>query len=81
MYRWAYKLVPLVASVDCFVLAREIRTLDMRASPYDLTGIGLEPVRIETPDGRAEYVRRQRAFAEQTAGLRQRLIESIDAAT
>ena len=84
VYRWAYKLVPLVPSelvVDCFVLAREIRTLDMRASPYDLTGIGLEPVRVETPEGRAEYVRRQRAFAEQTAGLRQRLIESIDAAT
>ena len=30
---------------------------------------------------RAEYMRRQRAVAEQTAGLRQRLIESIDAAT
>src|SRR5436305_2169309 len=78
VYRWAYKLSPLTPSeliADCFDLAREIRTLDMRASPYDLTGLGLAPIRVETPEGRAEYVRQQRAFADRTAVLRGRLID------
>jgi hypothetical protein len=77
LYKWAYKLSPLLPSellVDCFALAREIRQLDMQASPYDLRGIGLHPVPIETPDGRAEYARRQRDFADQASVLRQRLV-------
>jgi hypothetical protein len=77
LYRWAYKLSPLTASdliADCFGLAREIRTLDMRASPYDLSRLGLDPIQVETPEGRAEYVRQQRAFAERAGVLRRRLI-------
>jgi hypothetical protein len=77
LYKWAYKLVPLVPSslvLQCFELARDIRVLDMEASPYDLTALGYEPVRIETPDGRAEYAARQRAFAEQSAPLRAALV-------
>ncbi|MEV0126889.1 3-methyladenine DNA glycosylase [Dactylosporangium sp. NPDC050688] len=77
VYRWAYKLSPLVPSelvADCFELAREIRTLDMRASPYDLTTIGLTPLHVETPEGRAEYVRFQRNFAERSSVLRALLI-------
>jgi hypothetical protein len=77
VYRWAYKLSPLVPSetvADCFELAREIRTLDMRASPYDLADLGLAPVPVETAEGRAEYVARQRDFARRAAGLRARLV-------
>jgi hypothetical protein len=80
LYKWAYKLSPLVASelvADCFELAREIRRLDMQASPYDLRELGLPPVRIETAEGRAEYVARQRDFAERAAPLRARLIAAI----
>jgi hypothetical protein len=33
---------------------------------------------VETPEGRAEYVRRQRGFAESGAVLRERLIASLD---
>ena len=83
LYKWAYKLSPLVSSelvADCFAFAREIRTLDMRASPYDLTSLGLDPVPIETPEGRAEYVRQQREFAERSTDLRARLIAAVDAA-
>jgi hypothetical protein len=83
LYKWAYKLVPLVPSelvADCFALAREIRTLDMRASPYDLSSLGFAPVRVETPEGRAQYVAAQRAFADSSAALRDRLIAAIDAA-
>ncbi|HEX5533128.1 MAG TPA: 3-methyladenine DNA glycosylase, partial [Actinomycetales bacterium] len=59
LYKWAYKLTPAVPSslvADCFALARDVRVLDMRASPYDLTALGFTPVPIETPEGRAEYV-------------------------
>jgi hypothetical protein len=63
---------------DCFELARDIRVLDMRASPYDLTGLGYQPVRIETGPGKQEYVAAQRAFAERGAPLRQRLIAECD---
>ena len=34
----------------------------------------LEPIRIETPEGKQEYAARQRAFAERAAPLRERLI-------
>ncbi len=83
LYKWAYKLSPLVPSelvADCFELAREIRTLDMRASPYDLADLGCPPVKVETADGRHEYVRAQREFAERAAVLRARLLAAIPAA-
>ncbi|GAA2792245.1 3-methyladenine DNA glycosylase [Saccharopolyspora taberi] len=77
LFKWSYKLDPFVPSelvADCFDLALRVRELDMCASPYDLRDLGYEPVPIETPQGRAEYVRRQRLFAEEAAGLRERLI-------
>lgn len=80
LYKWSYKLRPLVGSttvVDCFELARDIRTLDMRASPYDLQDLGYEPVRVETPQGRAEYTAAQKAFADRAEPLRQRLIAIV----
>ena len=70
LYKHAFRLSPLVCSdlvADCFELARDIRVLDMRASPYDLSDLGYEPVRIETPAGKEEYVAAQRAFAERGA--------------
>jgi hypothetical protein len=81
IYKWAYKLAPLVPAelvADGFELARSIRTLDMRASPYDLSALGYPPVRIETADGKAEYTRQQRAFADRASELRQRLLTHCD---
>ena len=81
LYKHAFRLTPLVPSdlvADCFALAWEIRELDMRASPYDLGELGYEPVRIETPEGKAKYVAAQRVFAERAAPLRQRLIDECD---
>ena len=63
---------------DCFALARDIRTLDMRASPYDLADLGYPPVRVETAEGRQEYVAAQRTFADRAAPLRARLIDECD---
>ncbi|WES65325.1 hypothetical protein P0L94_04455 [Microbacter sp. GSS18] len=77
LYKWAVKLGPLVPGallLDAFELARDIRELDMRASPYDLRGWGYEPIRIETPEGKAEYVRRQRAFSVRAQPVRAALL-------
>jgi hypothetical protein len=82
LYKWAFKLAPFSSSelvADCFELAREIRLLDMQASPYDLSALGLRPVRIETPEGRAEYETAQRIFARRAAPLRRRLQELCEA--
>ena len=77
LYKHAFRLTPMVASelvADCFELARDIRVLDMRASPYDLSGLGYEPVPIETVAGKQAYVEAQRGFAARGAPLRERLV-------
>ena len=81
LYKWSFKLVPWCPSdliADCFELARDIRELDMRASPYDLSSYGYAPVPIETSAGRAEYETQQRQFAQRSIPLRRRLIELCD---
>ncbi len=81
LYKHAFRLSPLVASelvADCFALAREIRVLDMRASPYDFSALGYAPVRIETPEGKAEYIAAQRDFAVRAAPLRARLLAECE---
>ena len=77
LYKHAYRLSPMVPSelvADCFALARDIRVLDMRASPYDLSALGYSPVRVETAEGKQEYVAAQREFAERGTPLRERLV-------
>jgi hypothetical protein len=79
LYKHAFRLSPLVPSelvADCFALAWDIRVLDMRASPYDFTRLGLEPVRVETTAGKQEYAAAQRDFAARGAPLRDRLVEA-----
>ncbi len=83
LYKWAYKLSPMTSSelvADCFALARKVRQVDMRASPYDLRSLGVEPILIETPAGKATYIAHQRDFAERSRSLRDRLIEVCDSA-
>ncbi|MFC6236693.1 3-methyladenine DNA glycosylase [Longivirga aurantiaca] len=80
LYKWAAKYDALVGSdlvADCFALAREARRLDMEAAPYDLAALGYAPVRVETPEGRAEYVRRQRELMDLSAPLRSRLARAL----
>jgi hypothetical protein len=81
LYKWCYKLGPLAGSdllLDCLQLAAEARELDMRASPYDLTDFGFEPIAVEEPAGRAEYARRQGVVAERAAPLRAALLERCE---
>ncbi|TNM68298.1 3-methyladenine DNA glycosylase [Streptomyces sp. NP160] len=60
--------------LDCFEAARSAREVDMRASPYDVSGSGLAPIRIETRDGKAAYAAAQRELAAAAAPLRERLL-------
>ncbi len=81
LYKHAFRLSPMVPSelvADCFALARDIRVLDMRASPYDLSELGYLPVRVETPEGKQEYAAAQREFAERGAPLRQRIVAACE---
>ncbi|HRG56126.1 MAG TPA: 3-methyladenine DNA glycosylase [Lacunisphaera sp.] len=81
LYKWAFKLAPFTPSelvADCFALARAIREVDMRASPYDLAKLGYGPIRIETAEGRAEYEAHQRDFAARSQPLRARLLAVLE---
>jgi hypothetical protein len=81
LYKWCYKLGPLVESellIDCLELAADARALDMRASPYDLAGYGFEPIAVETPAGRAAYVREQQDIATRAAPLRAAIAARCD---
>jgi hypothetical protein len=83
LYKHAFRLSPMICSdlvADAFELAWDIRVLDMRAAPYDLTGVRLDPtgeawtpVRVETAEGKRDYADQQRRFSERAAPVRARL--------
>lgn len=80
LYKWAAKSMPWIGTellLDCFELAMELRDLDMRASPYDLSEWGRQPICIETREGRRIYETEQRRLAEKAAPLRERLIAGL----
>lgn len=82
LYKWALKLGPVLPGhvlLDSFELARDIRLLDMQASPYDITAWGFAAVPVETAAGKAEYVRRQREFAARAELLRAAMISAVTA--
>ncbi|WP_084038092.1 3-methyladenine DNA glycosylase [Demequina sp. NBRC 110053] len=81
LYKWAMKLGPAAPGdvlLDCFELARDVRRVDMQASPYDVSSYGLPAIAVETPEGKSDYAAHQRAFARRAAPLRSRLIEVCD---
>lgn len=83
LYKWCIKLGPLVPGellLDAFEFARDIRWVDMRASPYDVSDYGVPAIAIETPEGKSEYVSLQRGFAPRGQAIRQRLLDVIRAA-
>jgi hypothetical protein len=81
LYKWGFKMNPFTPSelvADCFELARDIREIDMRASPYDLRELGFSPIAVETAGGRAAYERHQREFVMRSEPLRARLVAVCD---
>ncbi len=80
LYRVCLRMIPLIESdliFAAFRLALDARELDMCASPYDLTALGYDPVCVETPAGRAEYVRRQSDIAERGSLLRESILDRL----
>lgn len=80
LYRWAYKFYPWVGSdliADAFLLACCLRRLDMQASPYNLQAYGLEPIPIETPEGRRRYQTLQAQYYREAQSIRQRLLQTL----
>lgn len=78
LYKWAGKLSPAVSSellFETFLLARDIRVVDMQASAYDLAEWGLTPIRVETPEGRIQYANLQERFTARAQPLRRRLVD------
>ena len=88
LYKHSARLLPLICSdlvMDAFELAWDIRVFDMRAAPYDFTGLRMDrtgeewsAVEIETTEGKREYAEAQRQFAERAAPIRADLVSECE---
>lgn len=79
LYKWAYKMYPFINTellMACFKLALDCRTVDMKASPYDLKDLGYSPIKIETFEGREEYVKEQVRLKKAADPLRWQLLDT-----
>ncbi len=77
LYKWAYKLHPWISGEiirEAFFNAVEARKTDMQASPYDATQFGLEPIKIETEQGRKEYLDKQMEIYRNSMPIREKVI-------
>lgn len=63
---------------DALLAAFDAREVDMRSSPYDLSAWGLDPIPVETAEGRAEFVAFQKQWIRRTNVLRQRFLRAVD---
>ena len=81
LYKLASQCMPWIGSEllwKCFECALTARQLDMRASPYDCTSLGFEPIKVETSAGKLEYELQQRALSESARPLREELIRRLE---
>jgi len=81
LYKWAFKLYPWVSGElvrSAFLNAVEARQVDMQASPYDVRAFGLDPIRIETDEGRLEYAQKQVEIYKASMPIREQLISELE---
>jgi len=81
LYKWAFKTTPWVGSDliwDCFQLALKAREIDMRASPYDLSQWGYNPIFIETDEGKTCYQKKQKELLNTGIKLRSEIINVLE---
>lgn len=81
LYKWAYKFYPWISSElirKAFLNAVDTRKVDMQASPYDAREFGLEPIRIETEEGRKVYLEKQTKIFERSMPIREELIDVME---
>ena len=57
-------------------MALDSRKLDVAASPYDASSFGLEPIPVETSEGRRMYRDEQLRLMKQSEPIRQRLLDA-----
>lgn len=82
-YRWCYELAPLISSnllMNAFDIARDARIVDMQGSPYDVQDWGINPILIETSEGRTEFAEQQQRLAARAGRIRQSLPHAIEPA-
>ncbi len=81
LYKWAFKMYPWIGSGlirKAFLLALKTRKIDMKASPYDLREQGLKPIKIESKQGRKEYLKLQKEIYRKSVPIRKQLIEEYE---
>ena len=82
LYKWAIRFYPWLGSdlvAEAFLLAAEIREVDMRASAYDVRALGFEPIPVETSEGQATYFAMQQELSKKAQPVRYRLIDAYRA--
>ena len=81
LYKWGYKFYPWVGS-DLIAKAFEVcvfaREVDMRASPYDVRELDMDPIPVETPDGARQLLEYQREIAVRADSVRAELIGDLE---
>lgn len=80
VYSWVAAMeagAPGELLMDSLIAAFDAREVDMRSSPYDLSAWGLEPLPVETPAGRAEFVEFQQRWIRRTNRLRRRYLRAV----
>jgi hypothetical protein len=50
----------------------------MQSAPYDLGDLGVQPIKIETPQGRQIFAQKQKIFSERAQVLRARMISQLE---
>ena len=81
LFKIALRLQPFIASsliVEALQVALISRTLDVEASPYDVSSFGLGFVPVETSHGRALYKKRQVELMHQGNIVRTKLIAAYE---
>ena len=63
---------------DVLEVALDSRKLDVAASPYDASSYGLDPIPVETSDGRRMYRDEQLRLMKRAEPVRQRLLDAYE---
>lgn len=71
-------LIPGELLIQCYDLALRARTIDMAASPYDCSSLGVEAIKIETAEGKARYIREQQKLTELARPIRGKILGILD---
>ena len=81
LFRFAWKLSPFCSSgivMDCLEMALKARRVDVAAGPYDCLEYGIDPILVETEQGKREYRNRQIQLMKEGKTVRDALIAQYE---